>query len=118
MNYFEFLKSKAKLIVIWFIVNGLALFVNIFEIKGRVYFKNRHGGYLSGRDNDTVNFFTTNTYQNDFWPFVDFFDNADNLNRGFIFRGIFLNYDISEFIAFSLLIFIILYFNFEAKNKK
>ena len=65
MNYFDYLKTKSKLLVIWFIINGGALFVNIFEIKGRIYNNYRSGySWNSGRHDDTIYLFTSNTNPN------------------------------------------------------
>lgn len=113
MNYFEYLKTKTKFLVIWFIIHGLALFVNIFNIEGRIYYIPRASRYGRGQ---YANLFT-NRFESsdDFWPFVNFLYEGD-YSKGF--RGIFYDYGIAEFIAYSVLIFIIYYFRYESQKSK
>lgn len=116
MTYFEYLKTKTKFLVIWFIIHGLALFVNIFNIDGEIYSKANKP--LFGATRSTVfkiKLFTDhkNTYNDDFWPFVDFF--YEKNWKGF--KGLFYNYGIPEFIAYTALIFIFCYFRHESKKR-
>lgn len=124
--------SKRNLLLIWFLFHGFALFVNVFKIE---------------YDLNKVNppwviekkFLFTNTEYNSeqktFWPFVMYkpgpyyFTDEERANlsdrQDFYkwkidkFNGIFFQYDISEFIFYSIFIFVILYIWWNMKfNKK
>lgn len=120
MNYFEYLKSKSLLLVTWNTINASALFVNYFKIKGSIHINQ---GDINEKS-DLINIFTTNAdsyVQRDFWPFVEFINEKEYDYYGLknqLFNGIFYNYDLSEFIAYTLLIFIVLFFIFESKKNR
>lgn len=142
MSFQDYLKSKRNFLVIWFAIHAIALFVNLFNIEGDVspqIIRNQIGSTLY-RNWSFVHLFTDkdyNTTKNEhFWPFVKFYksDRLVDYNRDGIggpsvweyktdtsfFHGIFYQYDLSEFIAYSLLVFLILYFRWNLKhsNKK
>ncbi len=119
MNYFEYLKTKNKFLVIWFIIHGLALFVNIFNIEGRIYSKYLGPGPYGMGKSRSFNLFTakTSSWNDGFWPFADFLTTENDYN-GFKFKGVFFDYGIAEFIAYSVLIFIIYYFKYESQKRK
>ena len=39
MKFSDYLKSKRKFLIIWFVLHGFALFVNVFHIEGEVIYK-------------------------------------------------------------------------------
>ena len=114
-TFFGYLKQRRNLIVIWSLVNLFALFVNKFNIDVCIY-----------PNNDTVYLFTNEpkSYENSFWPFVHYVEKSgftgtfDFIVISRTFNGIFFNYDISEFIFYISLIFVILYFVWNSKQKR
>lgn len=136
MTFVDYLKSKRNFLIIWFLIHGFALFVNVFHIQGnnrtvKDYIEER----TAHEDVNDINIFTSpeshlvsaqkNTEA--FWPFVEFYkhqhlgpdysttgyegNKADKYVKDFIdFNGIFFQYDYSEFIAYSILIILIFYF--------
>lgn len=115
MNFKTYLEKKSKLLVIWFTIHGSALFLNLFGIRGEIIDK-------PGLE---ITLFTRGTPDTkDFWPFVKFYSNYSyqysigDINSYNVFSGIFYDYDFSEFIAYSVIIFLVLYFSFIQNQKK
>lgn len=118
MSYSQYLKSKSTFLVIWFSVHAFALFVNFFKIKGQILRTPNGGNFISGGYfYKTTNLFTSankyNNYSSDFWPFVNFFGKGSDNG----FRGFFNDYNLPEFIFYSTIIFIVLFFRYKSKNK-
>ena len=134
MIFSEYLKSKRTLLLIWFIFHGFALFVNVFKIE-MDFSKNR----VESEGRVTYSYFkflstTPGGYDHDklsshFWPIVKFYeyDKQTYEEQRYpykrtemvitSFNGIFYQYDFSEFIAYSLLPFLLLYFKWSSKTK-
>ncbi len=125
MSFKQFLISKRKLLVIWFSIHTFALFINYFEIDNTIILK-------SYRRETHISVFSTSSggETTEFWPFVDFYTHYtwerqvwDGVSwysvteHRYNFNGIFYKYDISEFIAYSIAIFLFLFFKFEQTNK-
>lgn len=128
MTFIEFLKSKQKVIIIWLAIHGFALFVNFFKIEGNI---SSHHDSESRKDYTSFRLFTKDrgTYSYDpkpsesFWPFVKFYKSAVTYNPYLqreedfsSFNGIFYQYDISEFIAYNLILLLIFYFTWSGKK--
>lgn len=116
ITFFDYLKSKKNLLIIWFTIHFFALFVNSFKVYVSFYidrelFKPDYYFYL----------FTSEPYflyppSSSFWPFSHYLNIP---GRGYdTFNGIFYGYDISEFIIYSFGILLVLYFIWNANNKK
>lgn len=144
MNFVNFLKTKQKFIIIWLVIHGLALFVNKFNIEAEVPSKNeknyevRNNGTYPGNYEvltyRITNILTTapSNYYGEkgnssfFWPFVKFYKSEKFLsakgfqsyfeNRIYTFNGIFYRYDISEFIAYNILLILVFYFLWSTKK--
>lgn len=122
MKKISFTQKEKRVIIVLMLVNCFALFVNIFDmsyhITGRSY-----ESYSSG-DNEvyeTVNhktyFLTDNgNYKKEFfYPFTFYTESTKKENSTSkyykkyytykVFRGIFPDYDYTEFLVYSLLIF-------------
>ncbi len=121
MLFLDYIKSKTTFLVSWFVFHGFALFVNIFEIDPKYWY---HPPYI---DDETHFLQNGGGEGSDFWPFVKFSESntSGSLINGVIvpnvvkvhtFNGIFYRYDLSEFIAYSILIFIALYFRYISKK--
>lgn len=126
MTFTEFLKSKLNLIIVFTAINSFALFVNIFGIKGNVREEDNYYKTFSKRiDLFTQGYDDESTSK--FWPFVDFksswskWDDISPYDKGpdkssIKFYGLFNQYDYSEFLAYSLILLLIFYFNWN-RNK-
>ncbi len=126
MTFTEFLKSKLNLIIVFTAINSFALFVNIFGIKGNVREEDNYYKTFSKRiDLFTQGYDDESTSK--FWPFVDFksswskWDDISSYDKGpdkssIKFYGLFNQYDYSEFLAYSLILLLIFYFNWN-RNK-
>jgi hypothetical protein len=118
-NYLTFLKSKKNFLISWFTFHLVALFVNFFGIEGGI--------------TETDNLLTTkpdfyNRPSEHFYPFVKFahksqyyepgplYNSGPTTKTNTYFHGIFYQYDISEFLAYTFLIFLILYIVFQSKK--
>jgi Ca2+/Na+ antiporter len=110
MLFTSYLKQKEKFLVIYFLVIGFALFVNLIGVTNDSYEENR-------------NFFTTKSTESqkkessEFWPFVKFFEKGGYWNpytkegeKWSYFNGIFYQFGISEFLAYGILAFVTFYF--------
>jgi len=105
MSFGEYLISKKRFLIFYFMFHSTALFINLFNIEGSI--------------NDNTNLLTTEPFRmkasEHFWPVVDY--TADYGRGDTYFHGVFYNYDISEFLAYGILIFVALYFYYENKPK-
>ncbi len=143
MDFRSYLKSKKKFFLIWFLFHGFALFVNIFSLS---YNWEKIDYNESNRQNTIYRYsLFTDTDLNEnssshFYPFVSFYegpkayftqeeekryrDYADGFtlitpSLYYRFHGILYQYDVSEFIFYSILIIVFFYFRFESiKNKR
>lgn len=124
MHFINYLKERRKFLLIWFVIHAFAWFVNAYDIRGDIY---SDWGY----DGSTgINLWTdgSNDKEEHFWPFVGFVDRETSYIQGygdttrerhnFDFRGLFYEYDFSEFIAYSVLIFVWFYFRFLSSGSK
>lgn len=121
MKFLEFLKSKEKLIVIFMCINSFALFVNVFDIRGVIYqnsddYNNRFIRLLQSRAD-------IEEKRDSFWPFVKYIHSGSvqyvgsTPRTGFGFCGIFNDFDYSEYLAYTILLFVVLYFVWDKKYK-
>ena len=130
MAFTEYLNSKRNLLVFWFLFHTFALFVNYFQIEG-LYSIRRYAEHVESGDDDNYYIFTKAEDFKDskqkFWPFVKFIVNKNEVYKQYgwqskynpiDFNGIFYEYDISEFIAYSLLVILVLYLKWNSKKKK
>jgi len=118
VNFLSYLGSKRNLLIFWYCFHGLGLFVNSFNILGNV----KSEKFSSDDTFIHVNLLTYKKYAyNEFWPFVSFVSDESISDMGKhhkYFNGIFYDYDISEFIFYSLFILVILYVIWNVKQKK
>ncbi|WCM40813.1 hypothetical protein MG290_07450 [Flavobacterium sp. CBA20B-1] len=124
MSFTQYLKDKSTFLVIWFSIHAFAFFVNFFKINGQILKTPNGSDFIGGGYTyKTTNLFTSankhysssnHNYTSDFWPFVNFFGKSSDNG----FRGFFNNYNLPEFIFYSTVIFIILFFRYKAMNKK
>lgn len=117
MSFSQYLKSKSTTLVLWFSIHAFAFFVNYFGLNGQIFKTPIGGDYIGGGYlYKTTNLFTSgNKYfyeTTDFWPFVDFYEKGS----GNGFRGIFNDYDLPEFIFYTTVIFIVLFFRYKTKK--
>lgn len=130
-NYFQFLKARQKTIVIFISINIFILFINILHIE--VPFKSSTPGCGQWNNKFLTSEFVYNEEENygmrgfvdinlvnkkKFWPFVSYFEYGGNAYplgdcQG-TFKGIFVYYDISEFIAYSFFFFLFMYFKWSS----
>lgn len=128
MTFIEYLKTKQRFIVIWLAVHAFALFVNLFKIEGDISSRNDSSGR---KDYTSFRLFTKDRgdYSYDpkpsekFWPFVGFYKSKVGYNPYMqrkedfsSFNGIFYQYDISEFIAYNLILLLVFYFMWSGKK--
>ena len=131
MTFITYLKRKRNFLIFWFLFHGFALFVNVFHIEYDL---------VSSYPPDVIEkkfVFTNGEYQSEretFWPFVmykpgpyyftdkerDMLKDRSDFSDWRIdkFNGIFFQYDISEFIFYSIFIFVILYIIWSIKYGK
>jgi hypothetical protein len=108
MTFGNYLKSKQQLLIVWFVIHGIALFVNYFGIKGQV---NYHTYILTEH---AVN----QESKSYFWPFVKFvYEGHWTTGVTSNFVGIFYEYDFSEFLAYGILAFLIAYWRWHYKSR-
>ncbi len=121
MKFSDYLKSKRKFLIIWFVLHGFALFVNVFHIEGEVIYKYNleqvSPNWAHVTDKYVCVFTSHRGYKSSsssFWPFsIEFTKNGDTL----YFPGVFYKYDYSEFIAYLILTFVFFYFLWEKESK-
>lgn len=126
MSFKEHLISKRNIIILLMCINSFALIVNFLEIKGEIK-DNRcpsqgisHYILSDGREDDD---FSSNPYQQNFWPFVKFLKPSSSAKyycgREIAeFKGVFRYFDYSEFLVYSASILLGFYIAWESKRKK
>ncbi len=129
MTFKHYLQKKINSIVIFFLINVLALFVNIYGLSFQIY-TSRESSFFLGREKVEVfyiNLFCSNIYYelekeeftDDFWPVVKFVETTE-LNPYYSltgFNGIFYHFDYSEFFAYTVIFLAFLFFDFQRKNR-
>ena len=136
MNFLDFLKYKRNLIIKFLIINVIALFVNVFHIEGVFHTEGcdstsqtKHALFTkktvtiyddpyNEETSSSSNGKMENFSKSNFYPFVPFLKHSLFNGKSYCsnsFYGIFAFYDYSEFIAYSFLLFIILYFYWDKK---
>jgi len=139
MNFLSYLSSKRNLIILWTLFHGIALFVNTFEIEicsNKIESSNNTNYAPTFRRICILcNSSRKDVAKSEFWPFVQFYvdnlayENEEDKRRNDVyismgkgsqiikrFGGVFYQYDISEFIAYSILLLLILYFKWSLKS--
>jgi len=115
MQYLNYLKKNINSLIFWFTFHGLALFVNYFNIEGIVFNEYTDFGNSYIKYHKEINLFTTKSHGYEFtspafWPINLFSIKFENdYKTETIFPGIFFEYDISEFIAYGIIFFLISY---------
>lgn len=93
------------------LINTLAFLVNFFNTQGCLNSNNKPKSFIltdctPGYFKGYYRYNNTNYYYSDkrekFWPFTEFFGYYKHEER---FRGIFVDYDHTEFLIYSVLIF-------------
>lgn len=118
---------KKKLIIVWLAANAIALFVNYYGIDSKIEF-GKDANYNVGGTAKEIYLFT-DSYDidinegSDFWPFIKFTEKKTYFASGypgqykpyssFTFRGLFPDYDYSEFIAYLIITILVVYFSKE-----
>jgi hypothetical protein len=100
--------KQKRFIIIFMLINLFALFVNFFQLSPvyRYYSEEYSTKHL-------VYFFTDAEYHHynhlidkEFWPFVEFYtEDTSSAYIGSVFRGIFPDFDFSEFAVYTFIIF-------------
>lgn len=106
MTFTDYLNTKKKFLIYYFLFHSFALFVNVFLIEGKI---SEYTNLLT-RENFSI---SGDTETKHFWPIVKYVDSF--YDGSSYFNGIFYHYDISEFLGYSVLIFVALYFYYENK---
>jgi hypothetical protein len=106
MTFSNYLQSKQKILIFYFLFHGVALFVNVFGIKGEI----------SSYDRLLTEHKISAESKAHFWPIVKFVYPDVNGYGTAAFVGIFQHYDYSEFIAYVILIFVVFYFMWNSKK--
>jgi len=127
-------KSERRLIIILMAINTFALFVNYFQLSPKFRYKEYNSRtyltqyydiyfFTDSRPTGLLNSNTKWTWENgdsamyqarhpkNFWPFVMFYQKAESPSSKiqFRFRGIFPDFDHTEFLVYTFLIFIVLF---------
>lgn len=122
MKKIKFSKLEKRVIIVLMLINCFALFVNVFGMdyhtKDEDFNPYYSGDVLTKKRTYDINYFLTdNAKQKDksFYPFIDFrdyenriggvYNGSRNIKTIKTFRGIFPDYDYTEFLVYSLLIF-------------
>jgi len=111
-------QNTKRFLIVYLIIVFFAFFVNLVGWEGKIYSEDNPYEYFT-RQYYTRIFTKDNDFSsklNHFWPISSYTDTSDELygigsRRVFTknFNGIFYNFDITEYIFYSLLPFIILY---------
>lgn len=138
MTFLNYLNTNRNLIIKFYIINLLALFVNLFHIEGKFLTDGCNENYPTENAlftkeivtiyeqpfNEDVSGYSSGEMEiyskGKFYPFVPFFKHNILNGKSYCsnsFYGIFAFYDYSEFIAYSLLLLLILYFKWDKKNR-
>lgn len=127
-------KKQKRVIIVLMVINVFALFVNYFQLSPKIRFNEYKSEkytyqyydiYLltDAKATNILNSTTNWTWENgdsamyearhpkNFWPFVMFYQKAESSDSKvqFRFRGIFPDFDHTEFIVYTLLIFVVLF---------
>ena len=94
MSNLKLNKIERRVVIICMLINTFALFVNEFELQGKM--KNCSRIFTNEGDKNEYS-------PHQFYPFVDFI-NSDNC-----FNGIFTRYDSDEFFVYTIIIFGIIF---------
>src|SRR5436190_21865139 len=116
----DFLKDekRKRFFIIWMVILSFALFVNLFGITPNTSSDKENNALVFGEnrltkitERNTIYFLTDEKLSENsevtshFWPFVNYFgESGMYLGRENYFRGVFVDFDFSEFIAYTLLI--------------
>ena len=131
MSFIEYLNSKRNFIIIWFSFHLTALFFNVFNIQGVIQEGDRN--CLNCQQIAAIHAFTDDfevDKMSNFWPFSltstyvyynymrhdesIFYKTKSNKERKIVnFKGIFSDYDYSEFLAYNFILLLILYFKWD-----
>jgi hypothetical protein len=122
MTFTNYLKTKRNFFIFWFLFHGFALFVNVFGSTGgrfeKEIIKPTFTNYGIQDELVEVPFYILTSssinqnFSENFWPFSIEINNPSSY---VYFDGIFYNYDYSEFIAYSILIFLFFYILWETR---
>lgn len=112
--------NQKRFLIIWICLHSFALFVNVFNIRGRLSTSNFISS--STADNYLFTSSSSSSYKNDFWPITNFTEEQRyyiepaylSFQKGTwayktAFKGIFQDYDYSEFIFYILLGLAVIY---------
>jgi hypothetical protein len=84
MTYVDYLKSKKHFLLVWFLIHGFALFVNIFGIEGNFKSESieKESSTFKRTYKNEIHLFTTKETesQSSFWPFVSY-SNSKSYNQ-------------------------------------
>lgn len=106
MKPIKFDQKELRIIIILMIINTFALFVNYFELSPNngdffLLTDSKEFSVPSQNGYSTINgrsLMYSQEHTKHFWPFVKYYDEPR-------FRGIFTDYDHTEFLVYSLVIF-------------
>jgi len=138
MTFPKYLNNKRNFLILWLCFHFLALFLNFFKIEGIIQEGNRV--CINCQTEASIHLFTDQYEKEDdesisnFWPISGitttyvydggprrkkslFYSPEDNERKVVNFNGIFNDYDISEFIAYNLILLVILYFKWDKRFK-
>ena len=118
MKYFKYSVKARRVIIVLMIINSFAFVVNFLNITPKITSKNDSGYeywyYIFTDGNVYFSDITgscdgENEKYKNFWPFLNYTNDRDCIKQEFFyrtkFRGVFPDYDISEFIIYSIFIF-------------
>ncbi|MFD2552731.1 hypothetical protein ACFSQP_13025 [Bizionia sediminis] len=125
MGKITFSKKERRIIIVLMIINCFALFVNVFKMSNKSEKHESHTVFHNDLtrtryyQNNKIYYFTDgkNNTENSFYPFIDFNTYSSHSDNPFeykkekhnsstkIFRGIFPDYDYTEFLVYTALIF-------------
>nr|WP_288980830.1 hypothetical protein [uncultured Allomuricauda sp.] len=105
--------KERRFIIVFMIINCIALFVNVFEFNSfKDFYKDRYyyftdNGKFDAVDINKTYFGPTKTSKDFFYPFIDFTEStfSTTANIKWKFRGIFPDFDYTEFIVYTIIIF-------------
>ncbi len=137
MTFPNYLNSKRNFLIIWLCFHFFALFLNVFKIEGvirevencancqtRSYLYLLTNQHEREGDESFSNFWpisgitTTYVYNSGYFKQKNIFYSPEDYETKYVnFNGIFNDYDISEFIAYNLILLVILYFKWDKRFK-
>ncbi len=107
---FKYTVNQKKIIVVLMLINTLAFLVNFFNTQRYINSDFKPKTYIltdctPGYFKDYYRYKNKTFYyrhkQEKFWPFTEFFESSSKGR----FRGLFVDYDHTEFLIYSVLIF-------------